>query len=232
MKTLLALITFSLLFFSKLSAQEHNIVPFLKQIEQGNPKKAEQFLDAFGSDHKNPDLIFLEAVLTSDGESALEKYLEIYNDYQSSKYADAALFRVFSYYYSLGYYKRAESYLDQLREFYPTSPYIKAADRNIPDEDLIVEAPSKPTVVAPTTNESFTVQAGAFLNLENARRLKQNIESDKLSCSIKTKEVGGSILNVVLVGQYTTREATDSVLKLLKEKYKINGRVASLNQYN
>jgi len=232
MKNFIGLIFFLTVLSSFSIAQEHNIVPFLKQIEQGDTKKAEQFLAAFGNDHKNPSIMFLEAVLTSDGESALEKYLEIYNDYPTSKFADASLFRVFSYYYSLGYYKQAESYLLQLKEFFPSSPYIKAADRNIPDEDLIVDKPSVPEASSPIQSASFTVQAGAFINLDNARRLKQNLEGDKLKCDIRNKEVGGTILNIVLVGQYSTREETESVLAFLKEKYKINGRVASFDQYN
>ena len=210
-------------------AQEQNIVAYLKQIETGDRTKAEEFVKAAGSSHNNASIFFLEAVLTPNGESALERYLNVYENYPNSSYADASLFRIFSYYYALGYYKQAESYLNQLKEFYPNSPYIKMSNRVIPDEDLIVET-QQATPVAQTESEyKFTVQAGAFLNLENAKKLKSGFESDGYSCEIQTKDVGGSILNVVLVGKFTERGQTGALLEHLKNKYKINGRVAVIN---
>ncbi len=96
-------------------AQEVDIVPALQQIENGNIKSAETFLrDLKVKNANDPSVIFLDAVLTKDGEEALKKYSTVLEKYPNSKYADAVLYRIFSYYYSLGYYKKAETYL------YPT----------------------------------------------------------------------------------------------------------------
>ena len=222
-------ICFLSLFQISITAQDQNIVNYLKQIENGNRSKAEEFVKAAGSNHNNPSIYFLEAVLTPNGESALERYLNVYENYPHSAYADASLFRIFSYYYALGYYKRAESYLDQLKEFYPKSPYIKMTNRDIPDEDLVVEKEEITPVPKDETEYKFTVQAGAFLNLDNAKKLMSDFKSDGYACEIQTKDVGGSILNVVLVGKFIERSQTGPLLEHLKNKYKINGRVAVLN---
>ena len=233
MKKLFAAFVVSLIFSINLFSQ-NSIIPYLKQIENGETKKAEEFVKAAGTNHNNPDFYFLEAVITPDGETALERYMMIYDKYPDSKFADAALYRIFSYYYALGYYQKAESYLEQLKKFYPGSPYIKSADRNIPDEAIIIEEEpeAQQAAVQPTQTYNFTVQAGAFLNLDNAKKLKDNIEKDDYSCQIKTKEVGGSILNVVLVGKFATREEAQKIIDYLKVSHKLNARIASLTQYN
>ncbi len=231
------MIKFSLTFFLVIlnflviPAQEYDIVPYLKQIELGETAPAEELVKAAEKSNKNdPSILFLSAVLTSSGEKALEKYVNIYENFPNCKYADAALFRIFSYYYSLGYYKRAESYLNQMKEFYPKSPYIKMADRNIPDDDLSTGEVTEQTENADEGNYNFTVQAGAFLNIDNARNLMKTISDNGYWCEIETKEIGGSNLNVVLVGRFVNREETTAVIEYLKSTHKINGRIAEITK--
>ncbi|MEW6702579.1 MAG: SPOR domain-containing protein, partial [Bacteroidota bacterium] len=152
--------------------------------------------------------------------------------------ADAALYRIFSYYYSLGYYKKAETYLNRLKKEFPESPYIKAADRKIPDveepastsnglTDLIENKHTQPVHVekTETRNYNFTIQAGAFLNVENAKKLSGQLKRENYFTEITTKEIGGTILNVVNVGRFVTEEETKPVLSKLEKKFYIKGRV-------
>jgi len=121
-------------------AQEADITPALRQIDSGDITSANNFLRELKSKKTNdPSTIFLDAVLTNNGEEALKKYSIVYEKYPKSKYADASLYRIFSYYYSLGYYNRAETYLSKLKNEYPNSPYIKSADRKIPDVEDVVQ---------------------------------------------------------------------------------------------
>lgn len=214
-------------------SQEYNIVPLLKEIEKGNEQEVEELVVKLLSERPNdPSIIFLDAVLTTDGNNALSKYQNVYGKYPNSKYADAALYRIFSYYYSLGYYKRAEEFLKKLQNEYPNSPYIKAANRNIPDDEEIYSEP----VIAAANDKSilgefnFTVQAGAFMNVQNAKNLKSKFENDGYPSEINTKEVGGSILNVVTVGKFKSENDASSLLAHLKSKYNLNGRIIPLNK--
>lgn len=230
-------LTILLIATSPLFSQEVDIVPALQQIENGNIKSAETIMRELKTKNANdPSVIFLDAVLTKDGEEALEKYSTILEKYPDSKYADAVIYRIFSYYYSLGYYRKAETYLDRLKKDFPESPYIKTADRKIPD---IEEQPPQPIVTAskpvqPEKTEiktyNFTIQAGAFLNVDNAKKLCDRLNEENYFTEITTKEIGGSILNVVNVGRFTTEEESKSVLSLLEKRFNLKGRTVPINK--
>lgn len=234
----------SIMFFASLGfAQEIDIVPALQQIESGNLKKAEAILQELKSKNADdPSVLFLDAVLTRDGDQAVEKYKAILEKFPRFQYADAALYRIFSYYYSLGFYKKADEYLSELKKDFPESPYIKSAARNIPDVDETLA--QKPEHVTPVTKPipekivrqtetktyNFTIQAGAFLNVDNAKNLYERLKKENYPAEITTKEVGGSILNIVSVGKFVSEEDAKPVLSLLEKKYNLKGRVVPINK--
>lgn len=213
-------------------AQEVNIVPYLRSIEEGDKEKVISSLGELKNSHPDdPSVIFLDAVLTENGEEALKKYEVVYTKYPQSNYADASLYRIFSYYYSLGIYNKAEAMLNELKAKYPTSPYIKAADRSIPDE-TIQDIPGEKIAGSQTEqveNYNYTIQAGAFLNVENAKNLIAEIEKDGYPAELSTKSVGGSLLNVVTFGRLQTEEEAAPLFDYLKKKFNLNGRIISVN---
>ncbi|GBD91792.1 outer membrane protein assembly factor BamD [bacterium BMS3Abin04] len=212
-----------------MQAQHVDIVPYLKAIESGNIQKAKtglRMLKTSSSD--NPDVIFLDAVLTEDGSAALKKYSKVYTDYPKSKFADAALYRIFSYYFALGLYKKAETNLTKLKTEYPESHYIKTADRHLPDEINSTTIPIVKTNHAKKKDkhtELYTVQAGAFINMDNANRLANSFSKSGLDASISSKDVGGTTLNIVTVGKFSDRSDAEELLKVLKKNYRLNGRI-------
>ncbi len=221
--------------------QEVDITDALKKVEVGKVEEANSLLQQLKQTNpSDPSIAFLDAVLTKDGNEALKKYSIVFEKFPKSKYADAALFRVFSFYYSLGSYKKAETYLDKLKNEYPLSPYILAADRNIPVEDEVIgksksefvkdEVKIKivPVEETKTTNANFTIQAGAFLNLDNAKRLSDQLSKDGLHTEISIRDIGGSQLNVVSTGKFATEADAKKVLSSIESKYNIKGRVISL----
>ena len=118
-------------------SQNIDIIPQLKKIESGKYEEAKEDLLELKKLYPNhPDIIFLDAVLTEDGEVSKNYYELIYNNFPKSKFADASLYRIFSYYYALGIYKKAESFRQTLVSEYPGSPYIKAVNRKLPDIEL------------------------------------------------------------------------------------------------
>lgn len=228
---------------SSISAQDVNIIPYLKQIESGDINDVNQALKELLTIHPNdPSVLFLDAVLTTNGEEALRKYIHIYDNYPKSKYADASLYRMFSYYYALGFYKKAENYLEKLKVEYPSSPYIDAAEKNIPEEVGVfyekddsenaaedTKLVETPTQIEKPAEPKYTVQAGAFLDIKNARDLLNKINADGYTAELKTKDIGGSTLNIVMVGKFYTERETGKLLSLLSSKYKLQGRIVSLN---
>ncbi len=99
-------VSFLLLFLlvaTSLYSQEKDIVPYLKLIEGGARDSVMQILPELKKTSPNdPSVLFLEAVLTENGQDAVPIYNRILNDFPKSKYADASIYRLYSYYYSLG----------------------------------------------------------------------------------------------------------------------------------
>ena len=219
---------FLILFITiQISAQEVDIKKALIEIESGNIQAALTYLQEFKNSNPNdPSVIFLEGVLTQNADEAVKKYSTVYEKYPKSNYADASLFRLFSYHYSLGYYKKAETYLNKLKNEYPNSPYIQTADRIIPDEETAI---SKIVNSEETDNYKYTIQAGAFLNSENAEKLKTQLSSGGHACEIKTREIGGSLFNIVYVGKFKSEETAKPILILLENNYSVKGRIVLLS---
>jgi cell division septation protein DedD len=230
------LIFIYLFFIASIISAQVDIVPTLKHIEAGDIEEAESDFKRLNSRYpKDANVKFLDAVLTENGEKALQKYSIVYTNYPESQFADASLYRVFSYYYSLGIYNKAEKHLDQLKENYPNSPYIKAANRALPSEDFFIQTGTEqkketpPPIRAVTVKYNYTIQAGAFLNKQNADNLKNKFEAKGIFADTYTKEIGGSLLNIVTVGKFVDKDSAQPILDELKNDYKLNGRVVSLN---
>ncbi len=237
-KYLSALFLAALLLPVAVKGQDKEVIEQLKNIEKGNIAGAGEALKALKNKYpESPSVMFLDAVLKTGGDEALQIYKTIYEKYPKNTFADAALYRIFSYYYSIGLYKKAEETLSRLKAEYPSSPYIQAADRTIPEEldgeENKAKVPKdKPIKTIPEKTEEvkFTVQAGAFLNIQNAQQLVNNLEKDGYKSEIINKEVGGSILNVVLAGRFASEKEADAILLHIDKKYHLKGRVVPVTK--
>jgi len=228
------ILTLILLFILTGSAysQDVDIIPYLKQIESGNIDAARsELLDLKEEYPESPSVKFLEGVLTENGQLAVVIYQDIVDNYSTSKYADAALYRIFSYYYALGLYETAQKKLDQLILNYPGSPYIKIAQQNkFPgDEDIDVnrEDSSEVNEVKTVSEQKykFTIQAGAFSNRDNAESLKADFLNSGIFSETKDKLVGGTMFHVVYVGKFLTENDAEGFLQVINKKYELSGRI-------
>ncbi len=215
-------------------AQSPDITSALMDIESGKLDNAREKLEKLKKTNPNsPEVLFLEGVLIKEGNKALEKYKEVFEKYPGSKYADAALYRTFSYYYAVGSYKRAEKYLNELKKKYPGSPYIKAANRTIPSDDEVTvtesNPPDKEKQIFPK-KEYYTIQAGAFTSYENAKKMQKRFKKAGLTSKITSKQVGGSFLNIVTVGKFSSRKEAEKFLKVLKRDFSLEGRIKKVSK--
>lgn len=233
MKTILKILIFFISFFTaNLFAQNIDIIPVLQKIESGNIEEAgEQFRYLKMKFPHNPQILFLEGLLNKDGKKAVEIFSEFYKNYPENKYADAALFRVYAYYFALGSYETAGKYLASLKEKYPSSQYIKLADKNFPAEfeEAAAKTPERKTADSKADNYVYTIQAGAFSNISNANKLKDEFEKHGYHTEIFNKTVGGTNFHVVLVGQFKTDDEAQSFLRIINTKFKLNGIIVAKN---
>ena len=218
--------------------QDVDIVPYLKQIENGEITKVREALTNLKkSNPESPSVLFLEGVLTENGQEAVMKYQYIVDTYPKSKYADAALYRTYSYYYALGLYETANEKLKKLTVNYPGSPYLKIAQQNkLPGEEGLAEDEStedqkQEYTKTETTNDTkykFTIQAGAFTSMDNANTLKINFEKSGIYSEIRDKTVGGTTFHVVYAGKFLTTEEAENLLDIINSKFNLNGIVAPI----
>ena len=153
--------------------QEIDIVPYLKKIEDGNKSSIIRILPGLLKKYpSDPSVLFLEGVLTENGEQASKVYKNILESYPGSRYADAAAYRLYNYYYTLGDFSKAGRFLNQLKAEYPQSPYISIANRNIPKMNSEIAVKKSEAKVIPEKNTKteksyeteeykYTIQAGA-----------------------------------------------------------------------
>ncbi|MFO7447032.1 MAG: SPOR domain-containing protein [Ignavibacteriaceae bacterium] len=230
-KIKLVLIIIFFFFTIPVFSQEVDIVPFLKEIESGDKASAQDHLaQLLEKSPGDPSVKFLKGVLTENGQDAVEIYTDIVKNHPRSKYADASLYRLYSYYYALGMYETSKGYLTRLKKDYPLSPYIKTAEREIPsfDEPVITNAGKTGETGVPKISR-YTIQAGAFSNITNARSLISDFKKSGFQTEIGEKTVAGTVFHIVYVGKFETEEEARSFLQVINNEYKLEGRVINLN---
>jgi tetratricopeptide (TPR) repeat protein len=233
-----SLVYFSLIISAipiNITAQDLNIVPYLQQIENGKADEVRNELIGLKEKYSgDPSVMFLEGVLTENGQKAVVIYQKVVDEYPDSKYADAALYRIYTYYYALGLYESATEKLNKLIADYPKSPYIKIAKQNqlpvnpeITQEDE-TEIPQRKIEYVNGADYKFTIQAGAFSKIENAESLKLKFEKSGIFSEIKDKLVGGTTFHIVYVGKFVTEYDAESFLKTINDTFELSGRVIQI----
>jgi tetratricopeptide (TPR) repeat protein len=214
-------------------AQEADIIPYLKQIEQGKSEEVKTKLPELKKEYPNSsNLMFLEGVLTENAQDAIVIYQNIIDNYPKSTFADASLYRIYSYYFALGLYNTADKYFTKLKNDYPDSPYIKMASLNkTTDEEQNTQ--TQPTKTSDDANENdykYTIQAGAFTNDANASKLNQDFIAAGMKTFMKDKNIGGTTFHVVYVGKFISREKAESFLQIVNSQFEISGRVVEIEK--
>jgi tetratricopeptide (TPR) repeat protein len=227
-------IIFFLLFCISSIAQEVNIEKQLRLVENGNYQSAASDLEKLKEQNPDdPSVLYLDALLTKDGKEASGKYKIVSEIYPQSKYADAAVYQIYSYYYAAGNYTSADKYLDKLKTDYPSSSYLKMIEnKNVDEKSLNASTVSDKSEKSVNRNnkelDRFTIQAGAFLVRSNAEKLQENFSNGGLISEIKEKKVGGSTFFVVNVGKFKTEDEAQGFLNVYIQSRKIDGIVVKI----
>jgi cell division septation protein DedD len=226
----------------------------LEMIEKGQGEAVRAELPALMINYQNnPGLLYLQAVLTTDGTEAAKLYQNIVDNFPKNEWADDALYKLYQYYYSIGLYKTADQKLAQLKEEYPFSTYAmeqnlvveakpelkeKPVTKEKPEakekpvvkekpevQEQPVEIKQKGTVQKFATN--FTIQVGAFSTLQNADELKEKFEKEGYQSNIFTIVSHGKKLHKVWVGEFQTYNDAKEFAAEVKKKFNLTSMVVS-----
>lgn len=202
----------------------------LELIERGQSDVVKAELPALMTNFQNhPGVLYLQAVLTTDGTEAAKLYQDVVDNFPKSEWADDALFKLYQYYYSIGLYKTGDQKLQQLKQDYPFSTYAvaqtqQAAPQVVQEEPSAVVKPPGPVEKYPT---SFTVQVGAFSTMQNAEELKTKFEKENYSSNIFTIVTDGRKLHKVWVGEFQTYEDAKRFTVEIQRKFNLASIVVS-----
>lgn len=211
---------------------EPDIQRRLEMIERGQEEAVKAELPTLITNYQNhPGVLFLQAVLSTDGMEAAKMYQSIVDNFPRSEWADDALYKLYQYYYSIGLYKTADQKLDQLKREYPFSAYA-ADEPPVRTRRPPAQAQEPPANVRrPGTVEKyatrFTVQVGAFSTLQNAEELKTRFEREGYVSNIFTIVRDGKKLHKVWVGEFPTQEEAKRFSAELKNKFNLESMVVS-----
>lgn len=227
MKTLLI----AVLFVALASAQEGqpDVQRRLEMIERGQGEAVKSELPALMTNYQNhPGVLYLQAVLTTDGSEAAKLYQNIVDNFPKNEWADDALYKLYQYYYSIGLYKTGDQKLQQLRQEFPFSTYA-VAEKPQESPKAPQEPPSdvKPTGSVEKYPTSFTVQVGAFSTLQNAEELKAKFEKENYSSNIFTIVNDGRKLHKVWVGEFQTYEDAKRFTAEIRRQFGLESIVVS-----
>jgi tetratricopeptide (TPR) repeat protein len=216
--------------FAQTQGGQPDIQRRLELIDRGQAEAVKAELPTLMTNFQNhPGVLYLQAVLISDGSEAIKTYQSIVDNFPTSEWADDALFKLYQYYYSIGLYKTADQKIEQLKKDYPFSTY--ASDQALAEEPKAM-APETPAMVAqPAKVEKFTtiytVQAGTFSVLQNAEELKSRFERDGYPTTIFTLVNNGRKFHKVWVGEFQKQDEARRFSGDIKKKYNLDSIVVT-----
>ena len=101
---------------------------FIEQVDAGNVKQATLILDSLLINYPNDvSVIYLDALLSMDGDKSFENYKKIFELYPESEYADEALMSIGEYYYAKGLYSQSAAWLKKIPLYYSRSDKVESS---------------------------------------------------------------------------------------------------------
>jgi tetratricopeptide (TPR) repeat protein len=229
-KTFIISIIFISVLFAQTNSSEPDIRHRLEMIEKGQAEAVRAELPSLMTNYQNnPGVMYLQAVLTTDGSEAAKLYQNIVDNFPKSEWGDDALYKLYQYYYSIGLYKTADQKLTQLKEEYPFSAYATEKNLVVEEKQAAKEKPTvmKPKGTVPKFATNFTVQVGAFSTLQNAGELKAKFEKEGFQSNIFTIVSHGKKLHKVWVGEFQTYDEARRFNAEIKSKFNLTSIVVS-----
>lgn len=117
--------SFLLLLLLFQAGRSQDLEHYYNLVYQGKAEEVAEALPQLYRQHPNDgSILFLEGLITSDGELALEMYKKVSRLYPTSPYADDALMKIGEYLYARGLYIQAAQYLQRIPVHYPRSDLL------------------------------------------------------------------------------------------------------------
>ena len=206
---------FLLLNFSLIAGP--NLDRIISDVISGNDIEAKEKIQTLIDDYPNDgDVLFLQALLITDGYDAVEIYKKIYNRHKSNKYADDAVMKIGEYYYVSGLYIQAAEWFKKIHMYYRKSEHLESGI-NLFLKCLII-AGSNDT--ASSYSQTFN---SVFPKVKIDNRISESLKfsSDDIGCSgcNVIEQIKPDIIKKqfsIQVGAYSSRENAELTMYNLR----------------
>ena len=233
-----------------------NVDMYLSLINQGKVQGVIENLAELKSKYPNdPGVLFLSALLTSNGNEAVDKYKNIVKNFPESKYAPKSAMKIGEYFYAKGLYTQSAALLKNIPIKYPRYPEMQRLTNLMVNSfnaigeadsakyySLIIKSmfPSIETNIEENNDKlsrvfsfnkkkgnhgPYVVQIGAFSDEKNAKRLKLQVSQLGHDVSINKVDSNGKTFYAVRVNRYKSKSKAEYVGKDIKSKLGVNYRV-------
>tara|TARA_Y100000591_G_C21803013_1_gene683206 strand:- start:634 stop:1401 length:768 start_codon:yes stop_codon:yes gene_type:complete len=233
-----------------------NIDLYFSLIDEGKLDGVKENLPELLSKYPtDPGVLYLKAILTQEGDSAIDQYRYIIKNFPKSIYAPKAAMKIGEYFYARGLYTQSATLLKNIPVKYPRFPHMqRLTDLMINSFNAIGESDSakyysliiKSMFPSIETNIElkdeklsqvfsfkskkqnlgpYVIQIGAFSNKENAKRLKLQVRQLGHDVSIKKVDSSGNIFYAVRVNRYKSKFEAEKIGKDIKSKLGVSYRV-------
>lgn len=99
---------------------------YIDEVLSGNIVNATEMIpDYIAKYPTHPGVMYLSALLETDGNLAKEKFIAIYDNHRTSPYAEHAIIKVSEYYYASGLYLQSANWLKKIPKHYSQSEYLE-----------------------------------------------------------------------------------------------------------
>ena len=99
---------------------------YIDEVLSGNTVNATEKISNYITKYPtHPGVVYLSALLETDGELAKEKFITIYNNHKTSPYAEHAIIKISEYYYVGGLYLQSANWLKKIPKHYSQSEYLE-----------------------------------------------------------------------------------------------------------
>ncbi len=228
---------------------------YISLIEEGKVKGVRENLPELMSKYPtDAGVLFLDALLTENGELAIEKYKKIIKGFSNSKYVPHSAMKIGEYFYARGLYTQSANLLKEIPLKYPRYEEMqRLTDLMTNSFNAIGEADSAkyyglliksmfPSIETNFKSENklvqvfdfkkknknrgpYVVQLGAFSNVENAKRLKLQVRQLGHDVTISKIDSNDKIFYAVRVNRFNTKFRAEEVGKNIKTKLGVNYKV-------
>ena len=213
-------------FFSMLLGEEH-INKLVQEVLVGRTDSAAIYLPELDRIYpNNPNLLFLKALMTTNGDDAKKIFVDLYNKHPTSQYGDDAVMKVAEFYYAAGLYGQSAEWLKKMPLYYSRSEHIERALKLFLNSLVISGHQDSAIFYSRVFNRQFpSLDFDVKIN-EIIMENKQESNQIQISLEDNQKEQQSSRFSLQSGAYSISRNAEDQKLYLIMSGY--NARVIKL----